>query len=292
MGWLVDDVSITMENIVPGTIQITNNLFQAVYALSGPSGRYGNGRWNAITNAAPGQYRIEYGDVLYYSKPAPQTNSLVAGGQIVFNGQYTFPDANGNGMPDGWESAMFGAITTNRTHNTDTDGDGLSDYAEFVAGTHPQNPPPAFTLTPRRLGNGTIQLAWPSATNFQYRIHGSANLPAFAPYSGWLAATPPTNTFNLPAPTNGAPQYFRVEVQAAAGQTAGQFRLTVTKLGSGQLRFNWPSAPGHGYRLLGSTNFSNWTPLADWTRAAGYAMQQNYSPTNGAYRFFRVEAAP
>jgi len=289
LGWLVDDVSITAETIVPGTIQITNNLFQAVYQLSGPSGRYGRGRWTAITNAAPGPYTITYGDVAYYTKPAPQTNALVAGGQIVFNGQYTFPDANNNGIPDGWETQMFGDLTTNRTASTDTDGDGLSDSAEYIAGTHPQNPPPPFGLTSRQLGNGAVQLAWPSMTNFQYRLHGSVNLPTFTPYSGWLAATPTTNTFTLPAPTNGAPRFFRVEAQ---GLTPGQFRLTATKLANGQLRFHWPSAPGHGYRLLGSTNYSTWTPLADWTRAAAYSMQQNFAPTNVPYRFFRVEAAP
>jgi len=289
MGWLVDDVSITVENIVPGTIQITNNLFQAVYALSGPSGRYGNGRWTAITNAAPGNYTIEYGDVLYYTKPAPQTNSLVASGQIVFNGQYTFTDANNNGLPDSWETDLFGVITTNRTATTDTDGDGLSDYAEFIAGTHPQNPPPPFKLTASRLTNGLIQLAWPSVTNLQYRLHTSPGLPAFIPYSGWLAATPGTNTFTLPAPADATPHLFRVEAQ---GVTPGLFRLTATKLVTGQLRFNWPSAPGHGYRLLGSTNLSDWTPLADWTRAVGYSMQQNLSPTNPPFRLYRVEAAP
>ncbi len=35
-GWLVDDVSITMNTVVSGTVQITNNIWQAVFALSGP----------------------------------------------------------------------------------------------------------------------------------------------------------------------------------------------------------------------------------------------------------------
>lgn len=56
MGWLVDDVSITTSTIVPGTVQITNNLWQSVFALAGPSGRLGNGRSTLITNAAAGQH--------------------------------------------------------------------------------------------------------------------------------------------------------------------------------------------------------------------------------------------
>jgi hypothetical protein len=55
LGWLVDDIAITTETIVPGAIQITNNLWQSIFALAGPSGRTGTGRWTAITNAAPGQ---------------------------------------------------------------------------------------------------------------------------------------------------------------------------------------------------------------------------------------------
>mgnify|MGYP001602156105 FL=1 len=137
LGWLVDDVSITTSTIVPGTIQITNNLWQTVFALGGPSGRTGTGRSLTITNAAPGQYVMQYGDVPWFNTPASQVATLVAGQTITFAGNYTFADANTNSLPDTYETANFGGLDPLRTKLTDTDRDGLSDWAEFIAAPIP-----------------------------------------------------------------------------------------------------------------------------------------------------------
>ncbi len=212
-GWLVDDVSITTSTILPGTIQITNNLAQAVFALSGPSGRTGAGRGLTIANAAPGPYVIQYGDAPYYITPPNQTNTLTAGGAITFTGNYTFADANSNGIPDAYETEKFGGIDPLRTQLTDTDGDGLGDWAEFVAGTDPTN-------------------------------------------------------------------------------STSSFHLTATILPGNQIQLDSPAAPGHGYRVLGSTDTVNWTPFTDWLRATGYSLNLTLPATNGAPNFFRLEAQP
>jgi hypothetical protein len=47
-------------------------------------------------------------------------------------------DADGDGMPDGWESRAFG--TTTRTATEDADGDGLNNAGEFAWGWHPLDP--------------------------------------------------------------------------------------------------------------------------------------------------------
>lgn len=293
MGWLVDDVSITVTNIIPGTIQVSNNLWQAVWSLSGPSGRNGNGRWTAITNAAPGDYWIEYGSVPYFTTPPPQTNSLTTNGIITFSGQYTFPDANNNGIPDGWEIAQFGVIDPQRSRTTDTDRDGQSDYAEFVAGTDPLNPPSPFRLS-AQLVNGQVKLSWPSQTNLIYRVHAAAQLPApsWAAYSAWLPATGTNTSFTLPAATNGAPRFFRVEAASASG-LAGSFATSIRRLSNNTIRLDWPAAPGHGYRLLGSTNGVNWSPFSDWMRPTAFTTGVTLPPrTNAAPNLFRVEAQP
>jgi len=293
LGWLVDDVSITTETVAPGTIQVTNNISQAVFALSGPSGRLGNGLWTRITNAVPGKYTIEFGDAPYFNTPAPQTNTLVTGGTITFAGNYTFPDANSNGIPDGWELANFGVIDPLRTRTTDTDRDGLSDYAEFVAGTDPNNPPPPFRVT-AQLTNGLVRLSWPTTTNLTYRVVATGALPTLSwlPYSGWMNPTGFLTSFSLPAATNGAPHFFRVEA-APNGPLAGLFRISGHTLTNGQFRLDWPSAPGHGYRVLGGSNGSVLVPLGDWIRASDYTTSLTLPPpTNGAPRFFRIEARP
>jgi hypothetical protein len=298
-GWLVDDVSITTSTIVPGTIQITNNLWQTVFSLSGPSGRLGNGRSTLITNAAPGSYTIQYGDVPYYLTPASQTNTLVAGGKITFTGNYTFADANANGIPDAYEFEKFGALDSSRTKLTDTDHDGLSDWGEFVAGTDPNNPPPPFRVTAQRLAGNLVKLSWPSVTNHTYRVHTSTNAPSgppnfgWLPASGWFAATGTNTSYTFAASTNGPLKFFRVEAAPPVGSLTGLFRLNTTVLPNKQIRLDWPTAPGHAYRLLGSTNLVNWSAFTDWQRVTSYSANLTVAPrTNGTPNYFRLEAQP
>ena len=89
LGWLVDDVSVTVDYVAPGTIQVSNNLAQAIFELRGPTSTNSQGRWLAITNALPGVYVLEFGDVAGYLTPPPQTNSLASNGLIQFTGRYT-----------------------------------------------------------------------------------------------------------------------------------------------------------------------------------------------------------
>lgn len=91
LGWLVDDVSVTVDYVAPGTIQISNTIAQAVFELRGPTSTNGQGRWLAITNAVPGQYVLEFGEAPGYLTPPPQTNTLTPGGLIKFVGNYTAP---------------------------------------------------------------------------------------------------------------------------------------------------------------------------------------------------------
>ena len=293
MGWLVDDVSITTSTIVPGTIRITNNLWQTIFALTGTSGRTGNGRSLIMTNAAAGQYVIQYGDVPYYTKPASQTNTLIAGGSINFTGNYTFADVNTNSLPDAYEAEKFGVIDPLRNNLTDTDHDGLSDSTEFIAGSDPNNPPPPFRLTAQRLANNLIKLSWPSVTNHTYRVHASSNAVAWSPQPAWFNAAGTNTTYTFSTTTNGAMKFFRVEAAPPVSSIATTFRITATVLPSKQVRLDWPSAPGHGYRVLGSTNLVSWSPYTDWIRTAGYSANLTLPPkTNGAPTFFRVEALP
>lgn len=292
-GWLVDDVSITAINPTTGTLIISNNLWQSSFTLSGASGQTGSGRRTVITNATAGQYTIQFNAVPYFTTPANQTSNLVAGQTIRFTGNYSFADANTNNLPDAYEAEKFGALDFTRSKTTDTDRDGLSDWGEFIAGTDPVNPPPPFRLTAQRLTNNLIRLSWPSVTNHTYRVHASSNTTAWLPASGSFAAAGTNTTYTLATTTNGAMKFFRVEATPPASAVAATFKVTATLLPSQQIRLDWPSAPGHGYRILGSTNLVAWSPFTDWFRTAGYTANQTLPPrTNSAPTFFRLEAQP
>ena len=292
-GWLVDDVSVTVTNVIGGVINITNNIWQANTFLSGPASKNVKGRFGHITNAPPGQYVLEFADILFYNTPVALTNTLAAGGTVNFNGNYTFADANTNGIPDAWEAAQFNGISNQRSKTTDTDTDGLSDWAEFVAGSDPNNPPPQFRLTAQRLANNIVKLSWPSVTNHSYRVHANSNAVVWLPQSAWIAATGTNTSYTFSSATNGAVRFFRVEAAAPLSPIAATFRVTATQLINKQIRLDWPSAPGHGYRILGSMSMATWSVYSDWIRASGYTTGLTLPvATNGAPRFFRVEAQP
>jgi hypothetical protein len=213
-GWLVDDVSLTMESVAPGLVVVTNNLFQARFTLSGQLSRVGSGTSHRITNAPPGLYTIEYTPVPYFQTPESQIQTLNSGGTINFTGNYTFADANNNGMSDAWETAQFGVVSPSRTATTDTDGDGVTDLKEFQAGTNPNSAASRLIIaSPVLLPDGKLRLQWPTLSGRGYRVEGSTNGTHWTGITPWTIAPGALLTHDVPAWTPGAPYLFRVEVR-------------------------------------------------------------------------------
>ncbi len=213
-GWLVDDVSVEVTNIFRSTIQITNNLAQARFTVTGPTPFAGEGWSFTTSNALTGEYVINFGDVPYYQTPAPQTNVLTATNRLIFQGHYTIPDLDHNGLSDLWEQQVFGGLSSDRTASTDSDGDGVADYAEFVAGTDPTDPGSFFGLDiPVMLSAGRIRLEWSSSPGCAYRVLGSANAVDWTPFSDWLRAIETLSSHTIPALNSSQTGFFRLEVR-------------------------------------------------------------------------------
>ncbi|HMO64669.1 MAG TPA: hypothetical protein PKE47_05520, partial [Verrucomicrobiota bacterium] len=212
-GWLIDDVSISVANITPGLLILSNNLSQASVSLRGPLNRLERGDLIVLSNAPPGTYRFEWGDVPWYTTPPSRTNDLVSGQTLLIEGRYTFTDANGNGLPDAWEIQYFGAAPPGRPGTLDSDGDGLNDLAEFLAGTNPTNAASRLALNlPVPTGGGWL-FGWEASPGRSYRMLGSADAQAWSALTGWLRAAGNAQSAVLPPGTNGAPHLFRLEAK-------------------------------------------------------------------------------
>jgi serine protease AprX len=215
-GWLVDDVAITGV-AGGGTIVVTKNLGQGTFTLNGIIGQTGTAPSTTITNAPPGPYTVQFSDVAFYQTPPGQSDTLTNGGTISFTGNYGFIDANQNGISDSWERYYFGSATTNRTQLTDSDGDGMPDYAEFIAGTNPTNSDSNLAfLSATPLANKLVRLEWAAIPGRLYQVQtcslGSANLQTWAPMTDWLQA-PGSPMYYTTSSTNKGVQAFRVQVR-------------------------------------------------------------------------------
>jgi subtilisin family serine protease len=217
-GWTIDDVGIH-GTLAGGNITITKNLGQGTWSLSSISSIGTVPVTNDVTpsvtlsNLPAGRYMVEFGDVPFYQTPIDQTNTLTIGGTVNFTGNYTFADANHNGISDSWEQSYFGAVTTNRTQTTDTDHDGMTDYAEFIAGTDPINAASRFYFTGiANQTNHLVQMQWTTVSNRLYQVSTSTNFRSWLPITGWLQASN-TGTMNYVATNStGGTHFYRVQV--------------------------------------------------------------------------------
>lgn len=113
-------------------------------------------------------------------------------------------DLDGDGLPDWWEQQIIAAssATNGPIHsiaevlpNDDFDGDGASNYAEYLAGTSPVDLHSAFMMVAQPSTNSTsFNIKWYSVAGKTYTIYKSTDLKAgFSIFMDNIAATPPLN---------------------------------------------------------------------------------------------------
>ncbi len=212
-GWLLDDVEVTVSMLLRGAIQITNNLAAASFSVDGPTSFTGTGRSLTRSNVVTGQYVITYSPVPYYITPQPQTNTVPANGSITFHATYSFPDANQNGISDLWEQEHFQQISPARTPQTDSDGDGMTDLAEFIAGTDPLDAKSSLVLAQTEVLSGNrVKLTWPSVAGKTYTVSATEDGKSWHPFSSQLRASSAEMSFTFVPAAKSRCYLFRVEV--------------------------------------------------------------------------------
>jgi len=122
-------------------------------------------------------------------------------------------DSDGNGLCDWWELLYFGRLGI--SPNGDADGDGLSNLAEYRAGTDPLDPNSAFQfINVTNDSPGAIRVDWSSIAGRVYTLQRSSSLTSgYTNLNINVTATEPMNTFrdtNAPSP---GPYFYRLLLQ-------------------------------------------------------------------------------
>jgi hypothetical protein len=122
-------------------------------------------------------------------------------------------DSDGDGLPDVWAAQYFG--DTNSAERTlDSDADGMSNWAEFVAGTDPLEPTSYLKVEPLEsdASNNSMRIQFLAVSNRTYTVQASDRVNGGV----WsIFAEVPASPTNRPVllydavPTPG-PRYYRL----------------------------------------------------------------------------------
>jgi hypothetical protein len=117
-------------------------------------------------------------------------------------------DANGDGLPDDWQSQFFGTSAVAwPSPAIDTDKDGISNRDEFLAGTDPKNAADVLKVALNQTEQGP-ELSWSALPGGVYQLQMSTNLESWDNVGGYRFATGSTDSLVLQeTPLNA---YFRV----------------------------------------------------------------------------------
>jgi hypothetical protein len=170
-----------------------------------------------IDYVAPGNHTISFKDASGWATPAPLAVAVVAG-QVLATNRLYLPlsnDTDNDGLPDSWEIANFGRLTS-ASFASDFDGDHLTDYYEYLSGTDPRDPNSCVAFDRSgitRAPAGGVLLRWYSGNGMSYRLLRSTNLAVgFEPLDTNVVATPPMNFYTDPSATASGPYFYRIQL--------------------------------------------------------------------------------
>jgi hypothetical protein len=130
-------------------------------------------------------------------------------------------DSDGDGIPDNWMMQYFGHATGQASDlsraQDDADGDGVSNLAEYLAGTNPRDAHSYLSITGIGLGgtNG-VQITWGSASNKLYSLQRAVALGGglgFTTIAEHILSTPPENVYLDATAINSPSLFYRVRVE-------------------------------------------------------------------------------
>jgi hypothetical protein len=181
-----------------------------------------NAAHNAFIDVRKGQLNLSGGTILVDTLILTNPCGLFvrSGGTLIVSNLVLDPnlDADGDGMPNGWEQAHGLDPLDNRDANVDSDGDGFSNLQEYLAGTDPQDSASAFRIKSILPEGNDLRITWSVSTGKTYNVQATTNLVdgSFTNLATVIVPSFPaiseTNYLDAGAVTNGESYFYRIRL--------------------------------------------------------------------------------
>ena len=118
-------------------------------------------------------------------------------------------DTDGDNLPDWWEDLHFGSADFT-TGPEDSDHDGISNYAEYLAGTDPLIGEPLFRVSGvGRTAQGLL-LSFATVAGRTYHVQESADLLRWTSRPENVIGDGNAAQFTVPFAADGSPRFYRL----------------------------------------------------------------------------------
>jgi len=189
-----------------------NSTYAATWLDSTVAGVKGTASLGTLTITIPGSASTSAAYAIHFDHASGSPNGLASFQKRTVTGLVTLSDRStstyGDGIPDSWRLRYFGTVNNLLSQaSADADGDGASNWQEYVAGTDPTDS--SSVLRAEASKNSII--TWPSVLGKHYVIERSANLfnANWAPVS---TATGTGGALQYQDTTGGSTSFYRVSV--------------------------------------------------------------------------------
>jgi hypothetical protein len=131
-------------------------------------------------------------------------------------------DSDNDGIPDWWMLQYFGHPTGQAADESfstdDTDGDGVSNYAEFLAGTDPTNPQSYLHVVSSVQQSNDESISWSAVGGHSYVVQAASGLGGT---NGFTDISPvisvdgdgeSTNSFVEPGGATNGNRFYRIRL--------------------------------------------------------------------------------
>ncbi len=158
------------------------NDYAGVWLNSSNTGVTGTGVIGALSVTLPPNVTANSAYLVHFDHFSASPNGLALFHSTVQDGLITVGNRSGSswndGIPDSWRLLWFGTVSNALSAaDADPDGDGASNWEEYVAGTNPNDPASVFQFLPgTSFAPSSFTLQWSSVVNKHYTVQCSSGL--------------------------------------------------------------------------------------------------------------------